>query len=202
MGFATYYQAIPVESDLYHLLQEDRAVELLYMGLWHNSKPLDVRETDPEELDELFDDIVERLGFENRDQVDRTFARLEAAAARACEADPDLISRTGFVEKVHSEMKSCLARKFAEAGIEEADELSSRLIFGESTISPGCRHPHDCISLISPGTVKRCSEALSAIDTTSLGPFERFDFTEDLESLIKLYREAGERGEAVIIHGE
>ena len=103
MSYCSFSQAMPDESELYRLLKEDRAVELLLISLWNQGgRPLDLHEMQIDEMEECLDHTVESYGFEDRAHVDRTFARLDSAIQRTCQAHPGLMERSAFIENVHS----------------------------------------------------------------------------------------------------
>jgi hypothetical protein len=205
MSYGAFYQAMPEESDLLRFVKEDRAAELLLEHLWcHGSRPLDLREMDEDEMEEVLNDAVEILGFDDRVHVSRAFSKLESEIDRACEMFPGLMDRTVLVEQVHTELEANLGAKFECDGLPDPRGLIRTFLFGEAPLNPAYGWPNDGLSWIASPTVELGSRVLGEVDPEVLyrGAGMGRDFRDDFRALRGLFQEAAALGEAILVHGE
>jgi hypothetical protein len=193
------YHAISVESDLYRLLREDPVAELLYLGVAFQLHLIDEGEISPEYLAKIFDSVIEELGLDHREQVDRSFARLEEAVARASETDPWFPFGWVWIPNDYDKVRARLTKIFTLAGIEDPEKLSGQLIFGESRINPERLLTQEFIRVISPDTLKQCSEAMSLIDMETLDPIESYFLRQHYKHFIDYCKKSATRGDVIMV---
>src|SRR5262245_60548031 len=151
MGVCVHYWAISPQSRLYARLQEDRTFNTLMACLF----PYGIyrfSEIEPEEVEEILDDVIERhsaaLGPEpaarpavgpepvSRRRVTEFLAELERTRAEF----PGIERRTAMLEKCSSDIEERLTRALQNTR-PDAAELTHKVMFGDKLLATDLRQP-------------------------------------------------------------
>jgi len=203
MGYSPYYQAIPVESELFRRLQVDRKLECVLFHLYpRGARPLDLLQDGQEELEEDVDFLAERSKlFRSREEVEQTLADLIHLVDRAClDAYPGLMGRVVFIEKTLDQIEDRLKERVEPDRLAQAVKPGDWLFSCDSQFSPYKPGGFGGFGIVSPARVRTVSAILENVEPGSIFDSEAEDYLiEDLQSLKTLYREAAELGEAILV---
>ena len=193
MGYCSFHQAIPEESELYHLLETDPAAALVLEAFWHHgSYPLDLREC----ADEV-EDILGKIAAGDETElaaVQTAFDRLEVSIERTCAANLGLKARTAFVEKVHAPIRQWVKLRWASLGREDGPQFAEQLLFGNARLGPFAK--------LDSAFVRRAADFFREPGILWLSEVEAVGFGDDLRGLADLCITADECREVILMSGE
>ncbi len=204
MGFSLYYQAIPEGSGLFRLLAEDRGAELVLCSVFHNGgRPLDLRENDDFDDPDLLDPLVgDSEYFGTLAEAEQTMAALMEEIDRTCLAHPGLMNRVMFVEKTSDLIERRLKERIDPGLLAREVTEGGWLFSSDSSFSNGEIVFSDLrLDVVTSPKIKRVSDLLERVESGSIFDEVREDhLLDDFRGLKELYREAADRGEAILIH--
>jgi hypothetical protein len=201
---SSHYWAIPLQSRLYARLQEDYVFCTLMEYLFpYGCGIYRFFEIDPEEVEETVEDLVQfhaaALGPET--EARRRIAEFRAELERTCADFPGIENRHGMLEKRIQEFKERLIREFNRVRPDGA-ELADKVLFGDGSLAPRLRRPENDLGLMSPPVVREGAGILERLRREELfAPDEGWEWwlRENYEPWRRLYLEAAERAEALIV---
>ncbi|HEY9616873.1 MAG TPA: hypothetical protein V6C64_08535 [Microcoleaceae cyanobacterium] len=156
MGVSIRYNAIPPESPLYRRIQQDKPSCILLVSLFpYGNGIFNLFEIDPEEVYELFTDVIEEHHdtFGSEVEVDRIIAEFQSEIRRTRQAHPGIEDRTASLEKTSVEIEECLLQELSRQQIPNSHEVVQRLIFGDQDLPPNLL-PEESFGLISREAVR------------------------------------------------
>lgn len=192
VGYCSYHQAIPLESDLDRLIRTDPAAVVVLKDFWASgSRPLDLREAD--------DEVEDRLAWlAEKDPggivaVRSAFDRLEAAIERTCDAHSGLNQRVAFLEKSHSEIQSWIEARWVRLGRADGTRLAEQLLFGNTRRAS--------FAALDTAFVREAAEFFDEPGVLPLSPEESETSVVDVLELAKLCVSAAASHEMILIYG-
>jgi hypothetical protein len=218
MGLCLGYQALPEDSALYRRLLDDRRVGELFARLFlYGGGPFAPRNLTFDDLSDLLDDLARHSEvFESRRQAEETARQLFDLVNRAIVRYPGLENRRAYLDKAHTWIKERLLGEIKARGHRDraGEPLVERLIHGcegfprpnPAPLLPifGDEAPPDLgpllpLSVVPPPVVREGAEFLREFAPDDLFEDPDHFLREDYGPWRKLYLEAAERGELILI---
>ncbi len=197
MGYCSFHQAVPENSDLFRLLENDRLAEALLTWFWsEGSHPLKFREMGDEDVEEHLNSYVKQAKVK-RTIAQSMFDRLKAAVKRTCIEHPGLEGRTAFLEKSHVQIQEWLKNRFSLTGLEDGPRIAQQFLFGNSG-----GHDYGSFGRYDSALVRQAAAFFLEHDDFALSDEADDWFGDDLQRLADLFIAADRCGEIVLMYGE
>jgi hypothetical protein len=218
MGLCLGYQALPEASALYRRLLDDRRVGELFARLFlYGGGPFSSRNLTFDDLSDLLDELARHSEvFESRSQAEETARQLFDLVNRAIARYPGLENRRVNLDTSHTWIEERLLGEIKARGDRDraSERLVEQLIYGcEGFPKPdptpllpifGGEAPPDLgpvlpLSVVPPPVVREGAGFLRGFAPDELFDNPGHSLREPYGLWRKLYLEAAERGELILI---
>jgi hypothetical protein len=195
MGVYCHYQALPADSRLLARLRTEPRLYAFYAELVNRPcGPFNTSELDRGEFEDLLNDLARAEVFGSRPAAEGAVADFRAELAKAVASHPGLEGRTAYI-KLDDAFEARLADELGRLGRHGASEEADRLMLGCEPLGPNLfpGEPPE-LQLVSAPVVAEAAGWLSRITPEVFGWL-----AEDYRSWQRVYQEAAQRGEAIVI---
>jgi hypothetical protein len=199
----SYYQALSEQSRLFRKLCDEPAFYVLFAELTIlGPGPFHLAALDPGEVESTLDWLTERRTFGSRAAADRTLKDLRHEVESAVTAYPGIDGRGAYFEQVEEDLESLLAQVLTRTACVRAESLAATLLQGEAPLAAGGGNLSGSpFRLVPTPVVREGARALRTLPAEVLAE-EATDWefpSEDYELWRAVYREAADRGEAILV---
>ncbi|MUL38697.1 hypothetical protein BWI75_20820 [Gloeocapsopsis sp. AAB1 = 1H9] len=161
-------------------------------------------EIEPEEIDEILEDIIERhhATFGSELEANQAIAEFRSELSRTRQAYPGIEDRIASLEKSSVEIEERLLHELTRRQVTNASGIVQRLMFGDQTLAPTLLPAEESLGLISCELVSEGASIFRQINPETL--FARDEGWEGwcldhLERWRGLYLSADEKNEAILV---
>jgi hypothetical protein len=217
MGVSILYSAIPVDSLLYARLQQEKALSILMISLFTCGCGIfRFFEINPEEIDEILADVIERHRetFGSELEANQAIAEFRSELSRTRQAYSGIEDRMALLEKSSIEIEMALLEKssieiekrllheLTKRQIANDSGIVKRLMFADQTLAPNLLPVGESLGLISRELVSEGASIFRQINPETL-----FAIDEEwegwclshLERWRGLYLAADENNEIILV---
>jgi hypothetical protein len=207
MGVSVCYWAVPPSSALFRRLKSERAFATLMAALFSYGRGIFYffDEISPEERHEILEQVIEsrRSALGPEPEARRSIAEFRQELDRTRSAWPGVERRATSLEKTSQFVEERLVRELKRIRGRDAARFVQGLMFGDQELGRDMGLlDHDILGLASPSLVREGAEVLNGLDDEDLFAkdvgWEEYHLN-DFQNWRRLYREAAEQGEVLLV---